>query len=156
MKTLRFVALLVGVSACGGMAPAPSGQQKGKTDSAPASGGKFDFDAILRREISPLPVQKFARDALSGEVEAASAPQIERTKESFKITIPIGTQIPVECYVYNDRTDGASTISGVVKEVKKTIDDVAADCAAVIDQNDVAPCYRYVLEPFAVGSVPDR
>jgi len=123
MKILRFVALLVGVSACGGMAPAPSGQPgqpNGKADSA--SGAKFDFDAILRREISPLPVQKFSRDALSGEVEATSAPQIERTKESFKISIPIGTQVPVECYVYNERTDGASTISAVVKEVKKTID----------------------------------
>src|SRR5258706_7924165 len=112
-----FVALLLVISACGGTAPSPAGQAKGTTEAAPASGGKFDFDAILRREIQPLPVQKFAHDVVSGEVEAASAPQVERTKESIKIVIPIGTQAPVECYVYHERTDGASTIWQVVDAV---------------------------------------
>ena len=120
MKTLRLVCAFGGRFGLRWNGAGPSGQPNGKADSA--NGGKFDFDAVLRREISPLPVQKFSRDALSGEVEAASAPQIERTKDSFKISIPIGTQVPVECYVYNERTDGASTISAVVKEVKKTID----------------------------------
>jgi hypothetical protein len=121
MLRLGFVALLVGISACGGTAPSPAGQAS-KTEATPASGGKFDFDAVLRREIQPLRVQKFAHDVVSGEVEAASAPQIERTKESIKIVIPIGTQAPVECYVYHERTDGASTIWQVVDAVKKKID----------------------------------
>jgi hypothetical protein len=105
------------------MAPRPSaGQPASNTEAAPAEGAKFDFDAILRREIPPLAVQKFKHDALSGEVEATAAPQIERTKESFKIVFPIGTESPVECYVYNERTDGAATIGQVVAEVKKSID----------------------------------
>src|SRR6187399_362581 len=104
--------LLVGAMGCGGMAPAPAGQPgAGQAGGAPSGDGtKFDFDAILRREIEPLPVQKFSHDALSGAVEASAAPQVERTKESFKITFPIGTESPVECYVYNERTDGGATI----------------------------------------------
>jgi hypothetical protein len=122
MPKRYLLALLVGASACGAGAHAPPNQPKAATESAPPSGQHFDFDAVLRRELEPLPVQKFARDVISGEVEATAPPQIERTKESIKIVIPIGTQAPVECYVYNERTDGASTIWAVVAEVKKTID----------------------------------
>src|SRR5713101_1285951 len=124
MAKLWFLAVLAGISGCGPHPPAsqPNAPPNATTGAATSSGEHFDFDAILRREIETLPVQKFSHDVVSGQVEAAGPPQVERTKESTKIVIPIGTKAPVECYVYNERTDGASTIGQVVAEVKKSID----------------------------------
>src|SRR5258706_13612844 len=101
MTKTSFFVLLAGISGCGaGAHPQPS--QPASTTSSPAgaaasSGEHFDFDAILRREIEPLPVQKFAHDVVSGQVEAAGPPAVERIKESIKIVVPIGTKAPIEC-----------------------------------------------------------
>src|SRR5258708_33002778 len=126
MTKASFFVLLAGISGCGAGAHPPASQPNATTTPqaalAPSSGEHFDFEAVLRREIEPLPVQKFSQDVVSGQVEALGPPAVERTKESIKIVIPIGTKAPIECYVYNERTDGASTIGQVVAEVKKSID----------------------------------
>src|SRR5262245_59298382 len=98
----KFYSLAVAVllSACG------PGMRSGSNQPSPAGsagGGKFDIEATMRREIGPLSRQKFASDVVSGDVEAAGKPEVARNSGSLKVTIPIGTQAPVECYVYHDR-----------------------------------------------------
>src|SRR5438445_12206033 len=130
MTKSNFFLLLAAISGCGGGARAPASQPNATASSptaAASSGEHFDFEAILRREIEPLPVQKFSQDVVSGQVEALALPAVERTKESIKIVIPIGTKPTIECSVYNERTDGPSTIGEVVAEGKMPIELLAIE-----------------------------
>jgi hypothetical protein len=108
---------------CGsGMAPAAKQPAAAGSSGSEKKEQSLGVEAAQRREIEPLARQKFAQDVISGEVEASASPQIERTSGSIKIVIPIGTQAPVECFVYHERTDGAGTISAIVAEIGKKLD----------------------------------
>src|SRR5262245_57110536 len=97
-------ALVSCTPACGGEVKQPSSA----TDSQESA--KFNFKEYLQREIEPLPIRKVAGDVLSADVEAAGPPMVTREKGSVKLVIPIGTQGSIDCFVYDERTDGASTV----------------------------------------------
>jgi len=100
--------------------PAPPSPPPPK--SAEAAKPAFDFEAATRREVPPLAVRKIAGEILTAEVEATSEPEVTVGKQSIHVKFPIGTTVPVECYVYDEPKDGAATIAAVVQAVKKNLD----------------------------------
>jgi hypothetical protein len=100
------------------------------TAATPAPGPKaaepakpaFDFEALLKREAPPRAVTKLDAGVLSADVEATSAPQVTTEKGSLHVVIPTGTTSSIDCYVYDEPKDPASTMSRIIDEVKKTLD----------------------------------
>src|SRR5215471_2482469 len=115
--------LLAALGALAGCTPAGGGEAK-QPSGAPGSqeSAKFDFKEYLRREIEPLPIRKVAGSVLSADVEAAGPPVVTREKGSVKLVIPIGTQGSIDCFVYDERTDGASTVWQIVDAVRKSME----------------------------------
>jgi hypothetical protein len=91
----------------------------------PKAAGKeaaFDFDALLRREASALPMVKVTNETFSAEVEAAAPPELERTTASLQVSVPVGTASPIKCYVYDGQRDGAATMAAAVANVKTAME----------------------------------
>lgn len=122
--TMTILAALFG---CGAPQPPASpavaatspAKETAKVGEAPA---KFDFDALLKREVAPLPVKKVTGEVLTAEVESSGEPTVKVDSKFVFVQIPIGTEGTLDCYVYNDARDGAGTIGVVVQEMKKTLE----------------------------------
>ena len=82
----------------------------------------FDLEALLKREAPPRAVTKLVAGVLSADVEATSAPQVTTEKGSLHVRIPTGTLSTIDCYVYDEPKDPASTMSKIIDELKKTLD----------------------------------
>jgi hypothetical protein len=129
MRSVHVASLLVLVGALAGCkAPDPVGPKDTAPPAVPAAKAvgdagtpAFDFEAYLRREAAPLAVTKLTGAVLSADVEAASAPQVSEGEGSVHVVIPIGTGSNVDCYVYDERQDGAARMSHVIDEVKKSL-----------------------------------
>ena len=85
---------------------------------------------LFERELPPLPktAVEVAREAgaLKAEVEAKGKVEVSREGEVDVLAIPIGTQMPIQCYVYRSRIDGAGSIAQLFQRVKKKLQIVSA------------------------------
>ncbi len=113
-------------SACGGGAAtgsSPATQPTGASSAQSDPQSKpFDLDAYYKRELAPLAKKPFSFQKLSGESEASDAAKVIETDGSFRLTIPIGTKAPLECFVYKQEVDPAGSLIAVAREVKKSLD----------------------------------
>jgi hypothetical protein len=111
-----LVLLGVAVSGC-------SGARREATHVAAAASATegFDFDALLGREVSPLPNHSvgFPNPVWSAKVEAEGAPTVSLLESATVVDIPIGTQDPVRCYVYADDVDPGGTLGKVLNDAGK-------------------------------------
>jgi hypothetical protein len=95
----------------------------GAPAAAPGTSGKFekgDVEAMAARErpaMSRQPVV-FSDGRLSGDVEAAAPPTLQRQNGFWQIDVPIGTRAPVTCFVYDEVIDGAGSISKFTKSLR--------------------------------------
>jgi hypothetical protein len=115
-----FAALLTGsaTSACSGMnrgGPATPSQTKAQTSES-------DLQAVYGRELPPLPTKAIQVEKLSGEAEAAGPATTESLEKSFHLTIPIGTEAPVQCFVYKGGVDTGGTLLAITREAAKHVD----------------------------------
>jgi hypothetical protein len=112
---LSFAMLLVSL---GGCAP---GAKQGAGAAAPA-GAEFDPKAFYSRELQALPKQPLQFQKLSAEAEIAGSAKFEDSGNSFQVTIPIGTESPVQCFVYKKEVDTGGTLLMVTREAAKKVD----------------------------------
>jgi len=117
-----FAAIVTGcaTSACSGA------KKAGPASAAPAAGesqgGEFDPEALYKREIEPLAKKAIQVEKLSGEAEIEGAAKSESHENSFQVTIPVGTQSPVECFVYKNPVDPGGTLLMFTNEAAKHVD----------------------------------
>jgi hypothetical protein len=90
----------------------------GATPASGTEGTRFDLEALLGREVSPLPKRSvgFRNPVWSAKVEAESAPAVSLLESATVVDIPIGTQDPVRCYVYADDVDPGGTLGRVLDD----------------------------------------
>jgi hypothetical protein len=83
------------------------------------------FRGLLAREASGLAKRtlKFGDRAIA-EVDAASEPLLSREAEAWAVAIPIGTQIPVSCIVYDQPIDAAASLMKLVAMAKQGAKDI--------------------------------
>ena len=91
----------------------------GCATSGVASPQKVSFGEARGREVNTLSAHKIASpdQFFSATVSAASVPQVTPTEELYQITIPVDTQMPVECLVFKAENDSAATLRTIVGEM---------------------------------------
>jgi hypothetical protein len=114
-----FATLLASLAGC---APAAAKQGGGAAAPAGAPANEFDPHAFYSRELQSLPKQPLQFQKLSGESEAAGAAKFEDNESSVQVTIPIGTESPVQCFVYKKPVDPGGTLLMVTREASKKVD----------------------------------
>ncbi|QDF00463.1 hypothetical protein BHS05_34070 [Myxococcus xanthus] len=117
----RLALLLCFSSACAGpsvttVRPAPSVPQ---TPAAPARPPPPPTGP-LARELAPLPKQRVTstEGIFTAEVEAVAAPKLTRHEGSTRLEIPLGTEAPLSCFVYERPIDAAGAVLAVAKAVQ--------------------------------------
>jgi hypothetical protein len=120
--------LLLGLSCATTPAPAPSPQldpppAASTPPPAPAPAPKkFDFAAMMAREVSELPMQKVVLREKTFEVESKGTPAVEPGEGEIQISIPIGTQQPILCHLRNEGFDTGTLITNVLAPVKQSFE----------------------------------
>jgi hypothetical protein len=117
-------------------APAPGAG----TATSPPAGGLFQ--SMLGRESSGLTIHavEFPGGKLSGKVESAAAPTVKRQDNAWALTIPIGSEAPISCFVQDKGIDTAASLLRFVRLVKDgatgvTVQGVAPTDAGVIAES---------------------
>jgi hypothetical protein len=98
---------------------------KGGSPASPSAGNgtdKFDAEGAYARELQPLAKAPVQFEKLSGEAEAGGAPTVKDLGTSFEMTIPVGTESPLQCFVYKKEVDAGGTVLKVMREVGKSVD----------------------------------
>ncbi|AKQ70824.1 putative lipoprotein [Myxococcus hansupus] len=69
------------------------------------------------RELAPLPLQRVTstEGIFTAEVEAVAAPKLTRHEGSTRLEIPLGTEAPLSCFVYERPIDAAGAVIAVAK-----------------------------------------
>jgi hypothetical protein len=116
-----FAAIVAGctASACSG---AKQGGAAAPAPSSAAPNGEFDAEAHYKRELEPLAKKAIQIETLSGEAEASGVAKGESHENSFQLTIPVGTESPVECFVYKNAVDPGGTLLMFTREAAKQVD----------------------------------
>ena len=120
---LIFVAMVAGcaASACSG-AKQSGPAAAGPSSAAASPGGEFDAEGYYKREIEPLAKKAIQVEKLSGEAEVNGDAKSESHDNSFQLTIPVGTESPVECFVYKNAVDPGGTLFAFTREAAKQVD----------------------------------
>ncbi len=89
------------------------------TNKSQPTGNKSVFDTAREREAVQLKHYPLSIDnkSLVADVLAASKPTVENLEEYYYVSIPISTQQPVECLVYKDDIDPASSLKNIMTEM---------------------------------------
>lgn len=113
----RLALLLCLTSACAGPAvttvrpeqPVPQPPAPSKPPPAPA--GPF------ARELAPLPQQRVTstEGIFTADVEAVAAPKLTRHEGATRLELPLGTEAPLSCFVYERPIDAAGAVLAVAK-----------------------------------------
>ncbi|WP_426755428.1 hypothetical protein [Myxococcus sp. Y35] len=113
----RLIPLLCLATACAGPSvttvrpepPAP--ETPTAPEPPPAPPGPF------ARELAPLPKQRVrsTEGLFTAEVEAVAAPRLTRHEGSTRLEIPLGTEAPLSCFVYERPIDAAGAVLAVAK-----------------------------------------
>lgn len=74
---------------------------------------------MMKRELSALKSHTLSTSegGFSFKTEAKKAPKIEKVDGAWYVTIDIGTQSPMECYIYQDYINPISSIESMAKYV---------------------------------------
>jgi hypothetical protein len=115
----RFACATLLVSSIGCAGAKPGG---GAAAPAGSPGSEFDPQAFYGRELQPLSKRAIKFENLSGEAEAAGDAKVEDKETSLQMTIPIGTEAPVQCFVYKKEVDTGATLLMVTREAAKKVD----------------------------------
>ena len=87
-----------------------------------------------------LGVKSISTEDLAAEAEATDAPTVEQTDESLQFTIPIGTEAPIECEVFNDELNPAAMLDDLVRRVPAGVTlqhvEVAKVSSGLVDNRD--------------------
>jgi hypothetical protein len=122
------VATIAGCAASSGKsAPPPTGapplsQPGASQPAASPAGNGVDLEALYAREVAPLAKKSIQFKKLSGEAETAGTPTFNDHDTSLEVTIPIGTQSPLQCFVYRNEVDAGGTVLLVTREAAKNVD----------------------------------
>ncbi|WP_437820932.1 hypothetical protein [Sorangium sp. So ce1078] len=108
-----FVLPLSLVAGCGGSTGAAPAESPAGSP-APAAQEPFDLDKALAREADDLPAREVSAGDWSARAFGAGEPKIEQKEKLVAITIPLGTESPVECFVYNTMLDSGEVIRNFV------------------------------------------
>jgi hypothetical protein len=89
--------------------------------SAPtAKPAPLPFESALGRENEKLTAQPVTVKEQALEVEAAGVPTVRSLEQgTVQIDVPIGSQMPVTCYLYADLHDSAAALLSVINTIKK-------------------------------------
>jgi len=110
-------------------APAPAPAAAPPPAGAPAPGGTIirgSLEQLFGREssgLTPRPLE-FSDGKFTAEVESSAAPTAKRSSESWAVTVPIGSALPISCYVYDKQTDGAATVVRFIRLIKEGTKDL--------------------------------
>ena len=110
-----FLALSLFASGCAARAGSTAGP-----GGAPSA--EFDPQAFYARELQPLPKKPVAFEKLSGEAESREAVKVASNDHSYEVTIPIGTESPVQCFVYKGEVDPGGTLHMINGAAAKKVD----------------------------------
>jgi hypothetical protein len=113
-------AILISIGCALGACAKTNGAAPASPSGAPAE--KFDPEGAYARELQPLAKTPLKFDKLSGQAEAAGAPTYKDMDGSVQLTIPVGTEASVQCFVYKKQVDAGGTVLKVMKEVGKNVD----------------------------------
>ncbi|GHG80389.1 hypothetical protein [Comamonas sp. JC664] len=113
----RLALLLCLTSACAGPSVTtvrpepPRPQPPTPVNAPPAPSGP------AARELAPLPLQRVTstEGIFTAEVEAVAAPRLTRHEGSTRLEIPLGTEAPLSCFVYERPIDAAGAVLAVAK-----------------------------------------
>jgi hypothetical protein len=115
---IAFPMLLASLTACAGS----GAKQGGAAAPSGAPSSEFDPQAFYGRELQALPKQPLQFQKLSAESEILGNATFEDNEASVQVTIPIGTESPVQCFVYKKQVDTGGTLLMVTREAAKKVD----------------------------------
>ncbi|WP_437554543.1 hypothetical protein WME97_21665 [Sorangium sp. So ce367] len=107
------LALLAGCGGTGGAAPAES-PEPGPAP-APAAKEPFNIEEALARETGELPARELRAADWSARAFGAGEAKIEPKEKLVAISIPLGTDTHVECFVYNTMLDSGEVIRNFIE-----------------------------------------
>src|SRR5260370_21817894 len=122
VSRIALRALLVLAVGSAGACANTKGGSRASPSAGNAPGGNFDPQGAYARELQPLAKAPIQLDKLSGEAEAGGAPTLKDLGTSVQMTIPVGTEYAVQCFVYKKEVDAGGTVLKVMREVGKSVD----------------------------------
>jgi len=101
----------------------------------PSGGATSVFQTLLAREAKTLSKRALALPdgRATGEIEAAADPVMKREGKAWTITVPIGSDIPVTCALYDEPIDGAASLVRLADLIKKAATSVTVQALAPTD-----------------------
>jgi len=172
-----FVALGVAVAGCatapapgraagGGAAPAPAPVAPGTplaaravaAPAAVAAKAPTDFKALLAREASGLTAHRLEIPGgkLTGSVDAKGDPVIQRQDKALQISIPIGSDLAISCYLFDEPIDAAASLVRFVRLARQgaqgiTVREIVPSDAGAIGETAYLMATLAYTKPSAAG-----
>lgn len=127
---------------------------------AAAHAPQLNFENMLTREKEPMAVQQFSADGHTLSVEAAAPVQLAAGAENLRLTanIPLGTQTPLTCMVYQEAIDSAALLNNIITSIKDKVEllgvkPMSVDVFEKIPALFVEVRYATRTEPKAAGQL---
>ncbi len=117
MRAFALAVLAVALAACAGK-PTPAAPAPAKPASAEPK-PKFDFHALVKREAGlTKPFRVDAPDgSWSATISAVAPPKVRETAaDSVSLDVDIGSERPLDCVVWKQRLDAATTLAKLTFE----------------------------------------
>ncbi len=124
--------------ACGKAADKPAASPAADQSESKKEGKGVDVEALLSREVQGLTPRRFDQGGVHVEVLSSAAPTLGDEGGVPKLSIPIGSEAAVHCYVYPQDPDPGGTLSLIVQNLKKQFS-VRALAPGPIEVVDEAP-----------------
>lgn len=121
--TLLVVAVAASCATSKSAASAPTSRTETpptdvKVEGPPDAGNPIE--ALFSRELPPLGRQVLALERASLDVEAKGTPKVTRddTNGATQVTLPLGTEQDVTCFVYDHPVDVSGALSHIIESVR--------------------------------------
>jgi hypothetical protein len=108
LRTTLLLGLLTGCATTSASKP-----EETPAEAAPTPAPKADLKTLAARELPPLTKQRVAAPdgSFTGEVEGAGAPTFQKQEGILIMSVPLGTQGPLTCFVYAEPLDAGGALS---------------------------------------------
>jgi hypothetical protein len=82
----------------------------------------FDLDALLAREADDLREVALSGQGFRARALAKGTPEVSGEDDFSKLVLPIGSEAPVHCFVYEDDPDPGSALSAIAESLSRELD----------------------------------
>lgn len=103
--------------------PAPAEKPAPPAPPPPAEAKPMTLQEALAREFDALPIKEvtFPADTFRGQAETSGQPEVTPHEGFLQVSIPVGTAVNMECFVYPKHLDSGAALLGFIQSVTEGV-----------------------------------